>query len=637
MPRPRSAPRRPHPEALSPTAGSVAFDVAMLAILFLSLCGTTVLFGGSVFWASGPFLSLAMLAATLCHVRSLKREGAALCVYPPPGTLAWASLLSMALLRAVFVPVIPYQAWTEVIQLASVLLFYIAIADLSNRRKLWRWMLAGFLLLAAIQSMYALSLHWRGSTHVLWLLRPEGYGTRASGTFICPNHFAQLVQMGLVLAVGLLATPGMDIPLRLIAGYTLLAGLPALFLTGSRSGWLGFIAGVSLIALAKAFRKGWKASLAAVVAIPAFMAGLVWVLWQFSPMFRQRLLHAMGRDIRLTAFWPDTWRMIQGEGFWGAGPGVFQHAFEQYRLHFDHAEMYLRYAHNEYLHVVGDYGWLGLVVVVGGLFRITWLLFRAAFRQSNEAQAMIPIMMLAILGAAAVHAVFDYTAHMPANMLALSLAMGTLYGRGLQRGIWEAKPLCSWRAVWLARLAASTAPIMGLAFIPLALGAWSEYRLDGARLAKNTREELLRAREMQRWVPLHWRGWREEALHHRREAFWTVDPELRSQRADRSRVFYDKALRLNPFDRISLLGLVQLEMRENQYATAIPLLEELTVLDPLDAHTRVQLGLALRYVGRFPEALDAFQAAKRLRNKPDRQIDLNIVYLQDLLRESAAK
>jgi tetratricopeptide (TPR) repeat protein len=284
---------------------------------------------------------------------------------------------------------------------------------------------------------------------------------------------------------------------------------------------------------------------------------------------------------------------------------------------------------------VGDYGWPGLFVVLLGLAHVAWRLLRSTFRQTNEAQAMIPAMMLALLAAASVHAVFDYTAHMPANMLALCLVMGTLYGRGLQRGIWGAKPLSSRWSLFLARLAAGTAPVLALSFVPLALGAWAEYRLEGARQANNTRGEILRARDMQRWVPMHWRGWREEALHHRREAFWTVDPDLRAQRTERSREFYTKALRWNPLDRISLLGLVQLEMREGRHDAAIPLLEELTALDPLDAHTKVQLGLALRETGRLEEALAAFQDAKRIRGKPDRQIELNISYLRDLLRSSS--
>ncbi|MCC5848129.1 MAG: O-antigen ligase family protein [Verrucomicrobia bacterium] len=608
------------------------FDTLAVLLLSLAAIGMAFLFGGTVFWASGIPFALGLMVVFACQIMAL-RSGMPLALSPPPGTLAWSLLLLYALVRAIFVPVIPYQAWTEVMQMGAVLLFYVTFADLCNRRKLWKIVVQVFLVSIAIQALYALSLHLRGLDDVLWLTRPSQYGMRASGTFICPNHYAQLLQIGILLAVGLILTPKMGFGLKFMSGYTALLALPALFLTGSRSGWLGLLAGLAVIAFMKALKKG-PLVVCITTGVFALLSGLsFFALWTFSSMFQTRVQRAIQGDIRVRGLWPDTWRMIQEEGAWGVGPGLFRHRFEQFRFHFDRPSVMLRHAHNEYLHVVADYGWLGLAIVLLGLISVTWLLCRAIFRQESSSLVMIPVTMLGVFVATAVHSVFDFNAHINGNMTTLVLVMGALYGHGLHMGVWKASaiPLKAGRVMVWGVL--TITPLLFIGFLVLAMGSWAELRMDRAREQKDLASEKRHAATMRRWTPFHWRGWAEHGYHLRAEAFWNRNPEQRAELVEGSREAYETALRWNPMDRIALMGLAELERQEGNLEAAAEWMDALLQWDPRNAHVLVQYGIVLRRLGRYEEALEAFEVASRYRRN-DRQIQMNIELLEKRIREA---
>jgi len=624
--------RRQRADVRSPTAGNPWFDGISLTGLFLACMGLAFHFGGTVFWASGPFFALGLLVVLVSQMMVLRGVTHPE-IAPPPGTIAWLLLLAHALVRALFVPVIPYQAWTECFYLGVFLLFYITAADLCNRRRIWNAFLIAFLFAAGVQALYSLSLHARGLTDVLWLQRHPSYGMRASGTFICPNHFAQLLQLGMILGAGLLMTPKGEISLKLFGGYILLVGLPALYLTQSRSGFLGLIVGLLVLVLGKAFRRGPVITALATLLAGAATSGLVYLLWVFSPMFKLRMGRA-ATDVRITGLWPDTWRMIQGEGFWGVGPGIFRHRFESYRESFSQAALYLEHAHNEYLHVLADYGWPGLLIVVAGMLSVCILLLRAARRCGDDTRAMIPILMLALFLGKAAHAVFDFNAHIPGNVGPFVLLMGGLYGRGLQLGVWKAKPWPAWTGRVLPWMVAVLSPLLIAAVLVLARGSWAQFRFDAARKEKNSAAQTEQSRNMRRWMPFHWRGWTELGLEKRREASWSRNPEVRAGLVAESRGAYRTALRWNPYERIALMGLAQLEVQEQNFEAALEQMELLTRYDPFDVEVHIQYGLVLRRLRRYEEALAVFEHAQRL-DRGNRQVQLNLQWIRQRLGDQS--
>ncbi|MCC5843106.1 MAG: O-antigen ligase family protein [Verrucomicrobia bacterium] len=601
-------------------------DAGLLSGLVFCSLVTAFLLGGTVFWTAAPVLVPALVLVLLSQGLAMF-SGTPLKMVLPPGGAVWLVFWSYVLFRAIWIPRIPYQAWSVFLYVGAVFFLYVTLTDLCNRRHAARWVMGMFFIAVILQSMYALSLHYHGLRNVLWLQRPESYGMRASGTFICPNHFAQLLQMGLVLAAACLIWPGLGIPLKLVAGYSILVALPSIILSGSRAGWLGMVVGVGIVLLGGALRKGFKVTLLAIAALIPVSLGAFWSLYRYVPMVRDRVELSRRADVRFTALWPDTWRLIEGEGFWGAGPGMFRHLFEQYRHHFNVPRLYLRHAHNEFLHLIADYGWVIFFVVVFGLLVIVWTFVSTCWRERNSARMMIPLTLLALLFAKATHSAFDFNVHVLGNIVPFVLLVGGLYGYGLYEGIWKVRPL----PTGLAR------PVLGISML-LTLGVllgvsafgwsnWAEYRMDQARRRQDMDAEKRYAAMIRTWTPFHWRGWTEYGFQLRSEAFLIRDPALRAEISEQARTAYETALRWNPYDRIAMLGLAQLDIREGNHEEALVILETLIVLDPLDEHVRTQYALTLRRLGRYPEALEAFREARRL-EPGNRQALANIRWLE---------
>lgn len=601
----------------------------------MTLCGlgTAFFLGGTVFWTAAPVLVPSLVLVTVPQVAALF-SGKPLKIVLPPGAGIWLLLWGYVLFRALWIPRIPYQAWSVFLYMGSVYLLYVTLADLCNRRYALRRVAVFFLLAVILQAMLALSLHYHGLRNVLWLERPESYGMRASGTFICPNHFAQLLQMGIILAVACLIWPGFSLPLKLIAAYTLLVAVPAILLSGSRAGWLGMLIGIGILLLGAALRKGVKVTFLAMSALVPLATGGLWAAYRFVPMVRERVELSRRADIRFTALWPDTWRLIQGEGFWGAGPGMFRHLFEQYRVSFRVPRLYLRHAHNEFLHLIADYGWVMFWVVVLGLLVIIWRLLAACWRERKEARMIVPLAILALLCAKAVHSAFDFNVHVLGNIVPFILLVAAFFGYGLYEGIWKVRPL----PAAVSRPVLSFALLLTLGILPglTAFGwsSWAEYRMDQARRRHDMEAEQRYAAVIRTWTPFYWRGWTEYGYQLRSEAFLVRDPVLRAEISNQARNAYNIALRWNPYDRIAMLGLAQLDIREGNHEEALPILETLTRLDPLDEHVHTQYALTLRRLGRLEEALEAFRTARRLAPGSP-QVLANIQWIEQTLRSQS--
>lgn len=622
--------RDPAPSSPYPLGRRLVFWGVMLSVV-----GMTFLYGGTRFWASSPFLFVGFCLIGFHQAlswRGVSRGGGDL--RPPAGLVPALALLLYVVIRAVAGTAVVYETWTELYHLGAALLIYVVCVDLGTLRHAWPQAQLVLYVGGSLQAMYAVGLHLQDSREVLWLLRPESYGMRASGTWICPNHFAHFLQMASVVALAAFLTPKTRLYLRLVAGYALLWMVPALLLSQSRAGLLGLLVGFGVLFALKFARKGWKATLGlAGAGGVAALVGAAGVRVAFPGMY-SRIVKGLKGDIRFSAFWPDTWRMIREEGVWGVGPGGFKHVFEQYRESFSHSHLYMDYAHNEVLHVLADYGWIPTGALLAGILIAMGVLTKKSLTEEEEEKAMVSLLLLALGLSSLAHAVFDFNFHIMANGLVFVMLMGLLEGLGRQKGVWTApsvprawgKPLCG-AGLGLSIVALAAAVL-------LFLGSVSEYRLDEARVRKDSEAVSVHAAAMRRWTPMYWRGWTEKGLLLRKEAFWLRDPVIKTERIGQSREAYREALKRNPYDRIALIGLVELAKMEKDPRRALEGLNRLEQQAPFDVRVRIQKGLALQKLGRLEESLQVFEEAKRLRGRPDKQIDLNLRYLRRKLKAS---
>lgn len=617
----------------APSHDAPGWRTCVLMVLLSGLLGMVVLFGGTTFWASAPFLLVMLSTLAVYQIFNFKKSlqnGKSIVL--PPGTVLWFLVIIYVTIRAFGSPV-PYETWSEAYLLSCGLLLYIAFTDLGNQRRSLNWISFSVFGGAVVLSMMALSLHWHESTRVLWLSRPEHYGMRASGSFICPNHFAHFLQMAIILAFSVVLSPKFSLSLRLFSGYTLLLALPTLLLTLSRAGWIGTICGVGLILFLRAIRKGWKRVMGASTVLLLGVPLLTLLLLKIYPPIQTRINERTLQDIRITQIWPDTWNMIQGEGFWGSGPGTYAQVFEQYREHFSSMHWHLSYAHNDYLHTLAEYGWVVTFFLLGFL---VWLLIYWSLRGvkiTSDVVASIPITLAGILAGTMAHAVFDFNLHITANALLFSCLLGGWYGQGTYQNCWKRPPIS---AGWGRTVILGSALLSLVLLVPsvrYGMGGYHEYQMRNAVRRSESESADRHAAALRKWTPSHWRGWTHLGESYRNQAFWMRDPDRKAELIERSRQGYETALRWNSHDRDALAGLVELAKMEGREEEALILFDELERIAPFDQQVLIRKGLTLRKLGRYQEALEVFEELVHKRRLSTKQIQLNIRQLKRLIRE----
>jgi len=270
--------RRPWPERL--------YDSFALLFLMWPATAGVWLLGSTRTWGFAPGLLLSFLGSLLVLARPLVFRSMPR-GHAPPGFWAFTILVAYIVLRVPFSSV-PYAARWEALRWVCLLAAAWSWTQMGGRVHRWKWLLGVLLMAVALDGLYAIIQHVNSADTVLWAPRPEQYGLRASGTYLCPNHFANLIALLTPLALVLIFLPEAGLPLRLMAGYFLLISTPVLYWTQSRSGWMGVTAGLMVTGLLLAWRKSRSWLLMALVALPLLAAAAGWTAWQTLPAVRTR-------------------------------------------------------------------------------------------------------------------------------------------------------------------------------------------------------------------------------------------------------------------------------------------------------------------------------------------------------------
>ncbi len=290
------------------------------------------------------------------------------------------------------------------------------------RNRCWRGRLRWTLVLAAFAVVvFGLVQRALGAPAIFWRGEP------ATGPFFATFYYAAnagtFLNLGVPLAVGLALVSGQpgrvggwQRPVALLAAAVSVAGGAV---NASRAALV--ILGVS--ALAMAAWGGWQWSrgrrttgrrrgdgvlAAAAVLALALLVGSVGTdvareKWALLPT----QLH--GDNPRWLAMAAGA-RMLPDAGAWGFGPGTFGLAFPHY-THFlgDRIPGIWRYAHNDYLQTVLEWGWVG-ALAWGGLFFVNLgrAFVRAFDRDVAERERTLAFATAVALTGAALHAAVDF-------------------------------------------------------------------------------------------------------------------------------------------------------------------------------------------------------------------------------------
>ena len=609
------------------TPGQSVYEWVILVLVGLAPLLGVWLYGGVRTWSVGPLMACVFLGAALCALRYIRADQGPARRWSP-GLLLLAVFVGYGFL---LIPrsAVPYDSYMEALKVASFLGAYWVWTELAGVQGRWRWLMAGFLIVVTMMAWYAIIQHAHGARGVLILIRPDDYGMRASGAYFCPNHFANLLNLTIPFAVALAAAPSAGLPLRLLAGYSVLVALPPLYLTQSRSGWIGVVAGlavtISLLGLRRSFRR--CLSLLVITPLVSLVVGLG--VWMVSPMVQERVAAALAGNVRL-ALWRDTLLMIREQPWLGWGPYSFRWVYP----HFWHnMTSYLdpQFAHNDYLQLLAEYGVVGLVILVGAVLAGAIHLLRWVRRSDSTREACLIAGALGALAASAAHACFDYNFHIYGNAQVLVMLLGVTTGVLL-----SAQPaLPPIRSVPLARARALGA-LLPLLLLVLTVRMVTTYAFslqgDFARKKFEMEQAQQAYKTALRVEPRNWQA--HLGLGHvwGSQAFWNRDAETRTQQVQLAKASYQQAMARNKWETQASFGLSRMYNVEGQTAQALELLQGAAARMPFHRDLQAQLGLQLRRMGRYQEALEVFQQVRKL--GPSEMADLNIQSLKRLLAKA---
>jgi O-antigen ligase len=418
-------------------------------------------FGGATPWAAALLQALALVAVVLAawtvvrpaDLRPAAFTAAALAAVAllgtlqalpwPAGLVAWISPGHAAVWRqAAALPGVetegsprlslaPGASRAAARTWAAAAACLLAGAAAGRRRARRRW-LAGAVLAAALFQVFFGAQQWFSQSSLLWGVEiPRS--PRLHGTFVNPNHLALYLEMALAVAfaavwwgarrarrelqverrVILLAVPG-------LLWLTLFTGLA---FTGSRSGLLAAVAGVSVQGLlVAAARRHWRS---AVLGIGAAAAGVAVVAVVGLREGLGRILSTTASDVSWVGRLREYGAVVE---LWqrfpvlGTGLGTFRDAFPAVQP--PELQGTWWHAHSDLLELLATTGVLGLLLVAMGLVP---LVRRLAAMLAGQGRSEDRAAALAVLGAAAavgVHEALDFGLTLPANALTLAVLAG---------------------------------------------------------------------------------------------------------------------------------------------------------------------------------------------------------------------
>ncbi len=400
--------------------------------------------GGRALWRPGALFAAAVgpfFAVTLFQCFPLPKQAAEFFSPFRLEHLAEArALIGVPLEKAgiSYAPSASFAWW--ILLLSLVLLCGMLRQHLDHRAHLRR--LVGVLLAVAVfQSIYGLLQALNPQIGTLWVDPGHASQGCARGTFINRNHFAGFLEMvwliglGVTLYLGewkeqrgfkaLLADEHANLQLLYLLAVVLM--LLALLFSRSRAGIAGAMLGlVTFVWLVKRGTGGLRFGAWVMTGLIVVLAGVYGARMGFGPIVERFL--EIGPDQSRLDVWRDSWPMVR-EHFWGTGLDTYRILSPVY-LESIFGNRHYFYAHNDYLELLIEAGWLGAVSLVAGFFYFLVKSFRRV-RQVGLARGRLRFFVgcgaLAGLVSMAFHSFFDFNLQIPANAFTFVTLMSLVY------------------------------------------------------------------------------------------------------------------------------------------------------------------------------------------------------------------
>ncbi|MEN7973677.1 MAG: O-antigen ligase family protein [Verrucomicrobiota bacterium] len=570
----------------------------------------------------------------------------------PPGFFLF---LLFFIYGAVMVPfaAIPYEAKLRMLLIGLFVGAYYMWGNSLTRFQHSRNVLGLVMLFALLSCFYGLINFFKQPEMVLWVERYAPYVGRLASTYICPNHFAHLLQMLLPFCLAFLFIPQAGWFWRMLSGYCIIAYLPTIVLTESRAGMLGSIAAVGVTACLLALRRSKKLFLLLVVVVPLLSTISLVGAWNYSEMFKRRMepvvvflteLQEKGfENAKINDFRPQTWldtiEMIKEKPATGFGPASYHYVFPEYRTRFTANQVVTGHPHNEYLEMAAEYGLYGF-----GLFALAWCygLIRLLVFSLNTPNQHHAFMAMAFVGTAAgtmVHSFFDFQMLIFQNALLFSLlaaiAAGPICGRRQEKLLRQDN--VGGAGKLLRPAGGMVLVLLLLAGMLLSLQSFSSAFIRAAALHVEEEQPETAKHYYQQAIkvdPSNWRAYKGIGGVYYRERYYTLEKDEKYRLAQVENDFYADGYLYNSYDPglVFNYGMACLFLGDED--AGLGLLEEATRLRPFNNEYWWRRGIEQRKLGRYDEALESFKYSLLIQNSAVARA--NIKWLERRMAEKPA-
>lgn len=317
---------------------------------------------------------------------------------------------------------------------------FFAIRTLSARWRSSQWLLvAPVVLMAWLESLL-------GMVQFRTVRAGGSVSSVVSGTYVDRDHFAALLEMAFPLALlwavwlwrhSNARRAGSLRPTLAVIGLLAVAGCLLLGITFSSSR-MAFISTLGAGALtAGMLVRGWGTRFAAPRPVWRWVAAMAVPVCLFAVLPTKPLLD---RFLELTGgeegianarveIWRDSLPMIAAYKWAGCGLGAFEYAFYRFnsRLPMDTVD----FAHNDYLQIVAELGFVGAALAAALAGWIVWRLAMFILRTRGTGNWEFAIALLSALFAIGFHSVVDFNLYIPANALVVAWLFGMADSPGL--------------------------------------------------------------------------------------------------------------------------------------------------------------------------------------------------------------
>lgn len=346
-----------------PQPRASAWEWTQVVLLAANLTWTTLCLGG--FRAETMVITIALTGAMFavhCLERAATRRAIERCHLA--GWL-FVPFLIYAAANVRWVSPVPWLGWRDWLGWAQMIaVFWVVLNGVRSKGP----RVALFGVLVAI-GMVAVGLgFYQEFVRPGWLMMGRTQALqflgRASGPFGAPNSLAALLLLLLPATGGLVLRRRTSAVARVLWAYVIMVFAFGLVLTISRGAWISL--GLALILWpVLAVRGNWKRKTMVSAGAALLLVGISSVLIAKVPGIRERFvsLKENAGELSRPIMWRGAWKIFTANPLLGGGAGSFDVRFDRYRP--THFQDRVRWAHNDYLNTLSDYGATGAVLFFG--------------------------------------------------------------------------------------------------------------------------------------------------------------------------------------------------------------------------------------------------------------------------------